>query len=364
MHSAMRRENMLYKNILGAVVVAGVMSSCVSKGNNTGIEYAPNMYVSEAYEAYTQEDEMKYNPYGMTMREPVKGTVARGQLDYIGYKEGYEASSDWNNPYPAYQSDIEGRIKSNYTTYCSHCHGNNGKNDGGVIKSGQYPPPPWDGYGADYVKELPDGKIWHTITYGKGNMGSHASVLTPKERWELVHYVRYLGDGDNFQFDPEPSKDAPIPGEQMGENSMNGGTNTLGLNPRLLGALDGYKLIDINAEDWNMLLSNMRSIKFEFARKKIKEESFGALDKVATFLQAHPDFKAVLGGHTAGDADNALKGELGLKRSQEVKEYLVSKGIAADRLKVKSMGSSDPIASNDSKEGRDTNRRVEIYIVE
>ena len=81
-----------------------------------------------------------------------------------------------------------------------------------MIKSGQYPPPPWDGYGADYVKELPDGKIWHTITYGKGNMGSHASVLTPKERWELVHYVRYLGDGDNFQFDPEPSEDAPIPG--------------------------------------------------------------------------------------------------------------------------------------------------------
>jgi hypothetical protein len=42
------------------------------------------------------------------------------------------------------------------------------------------------------LKNLPEGKIFHTLTYGKGTMGSHASQLTQEERWKLVFYVQKL----------------------------------------------------------------------------------------------------------------------------------------------------------------------------
>lgn len=181
--------------ILGASSLIG----CTAGGNDPGIEYAPNMYVSEAYEAYTQTEEMQYNPNGMTMRTPVKGTVAQGQMAYTMYEEGYEASASWTNPIPATEENVaEGQRL--YNIQCQHCHGKSGKNDGGVIKSGQYPPPPWDGYASATIKELPDGKAFHTITYGKGNMGAHGNVLTPDERWKVLHYVRKLSLGDAFVY--------------------------------------------------------------------------------------------------------------------------------------------------------------------
>lgn len=183
----------------GLFVVASALilsAGCYSGGNDPGIEYAPNMYVSEAYEAYTQTGEMKYNPLGMTMRTPVEGAVARGQMDYLGYPENYEASASWTNPLPASEANLaEGERL--YNINCQHCHGKTGKNDGGVIKSGQYPPPPWPGYEDNYIKTLPEGKIFHAITHGKNNMGSHASVLTPTERWMVTHYVRKLSMGSD-----------------------------------------------------------------------------------------------------------------------------------------------------------------------
>jgi len=53
--------------------------------------------------------------------------------------------------------------------------------------------PAWKGYSDAAVMNLADGKIYHTLTYGKNNMGSHASVLTPSDRWKLVKYVKFLG---------------------------------------------------------------------------------------------------------------------------------------------------------------------------
>jgi len=52
--------------------------------------------------------------------------------------------------------------------------------------------PAWKGYSDEYIKTLPEGKIYHTLTYGKNNMGSHASVLSPKDRWKVIKYVKFL----------------------------------------------------------------------------------------------------------------------------------------------------------------------------
>lgn len=170
------------------------VSSCTSRGNNPGWEYAPDMVYSKGYEAYNQGDSNQINPYGMNMREPVEGTIARGKLDYYyaldNTAAGYEAAATLN--YPPDFSDEKGRGKYLYGIYCSPCHGATGANDGEIFKPGRLGKPAWSGYTDEYIKNLPVGQIYHTLTYGKNNMGSHASVLNPMDRWRVVRYVKEL----------------------------------------------------------------------------------------------------------------------------------------------------------------------------
>jgi mono/diheme cytochrome c family protein len=99
---------------------------------------------------------------------------------------------------PAGLDDAECEGKRLYIMYCSPCHGVEGKNDGNVFKRASYlKPGAWgDGYQNDYIKNLADGQIYHTLVYGKNNMGSHASVLTPTQRWQVIAYVRQLSNGN------------------------------------------------------------------------------------------------------------------------------------------------------------------------
>jgi mono/diheme cytochrome c family protein len=128
------------------------------------------------------------------MREPVAGTVAVGKLDYKYNLEntgdGYEASANLTAPAEATLED--GRGQYMYNIYCTPCHGSTGNNDGEVFKKVTTLKPAWKGYSDEYIKTLPEGKIYHTLTYGKNNMGSHASVLSPKDRWKVIKYVKYL----------------------------------------------------------------------------------------------------------------------------------------------------------------------------
>ncbi len=326
--------------VIGVTALVG----CTAGGNNPGIEYAPNMYVSEAYEAYTQTEEMKYNPHGMTMRLPVPGAVAQGQMDFTAYAEGYEASDAWSNPIAATEANVaEG--KRLYDINCQHCHGKKGKNDGGVIKSGKYAPPPWDGYEADYIKELSDGKAFHTITYGKGNMGAHGNVLTPAERWKVVHYIRSLSLGDAFQYAPE-------------------GTESVDMVEAAPKTFDGFELVDLGP-DLEMINAAMSHVQFsDLKYKKFNDASAPHLDKVAKYMIDHPELNARVVGHIASKVKvPGLQGELSEVRANTVVKYLISKGISEDRLTADGKGSSMPIASNDTKEGKEKNRRVEIYFI-
>lgn len=171
------------------------LGSCVSRGNDPGWEYAPDMYYSKGYEPYNQADSFKTNPYGMSMREPVVGSVAIGKIDHLysmpNTGEGYEASAT-SVVAPAGIDQIDTRGKYMYDVYCTPCHGAEGNNDGEVFKKVSTLKPAWKGYTDEYIKTLPEGKIYHTLTYGKNNMGSHASVLKPVDRWRVVKYVKFL----------------------------------------------------------------------------------------------------------------------------------------------------------------------------
>jgi mono/diheme cytochrome c family protein len=183
------------------------MTSCWWKAgvNNPGIEYAPDMYYSKGYEPMSQFSDSnmyRFNPYNMSMRTPVKGTVAIGQLDYQyafdNTTEGYEAAGLYNhmNIDLTEQDQLEGvRL---FGIYCSPCHGEKGGNDGAVSKKQAVLKPAWANYWAPEIKDLPIGKIYHVITYGKNNMGSYAYALTPKERWSVATYVKRLSMTDSL----------------------------------------------------------------------------------------------------------------------------------------------------------------------
>ena len=186
-----------YLNTLSKLaIVAAVVSitSCKEEGGMAP-EYMPDMYRSPAVEPYVDYGELrgqysdaKYTDK-MTARQPVEGTIPRGFIPY-GYEntpEGYElAGQNLKNPI-AYSDDVVADGEELYGMMCVHCHGKTGQGDGTLVEREKFPPIPTKFAPA---LELAEGKMFHTITYGKGLMGSHASQLNQDERWKLVHFIR------------------------------------------------------------------------------------------------------------------------------------------------------------------------------
>lgn len=194
-------------NIILSFIALISLSSCGWKAgvNDTGIEYAPDMYYSKGYEPMTQysdTNKYRFNPYFMSMREPVKGTVAIGKLDYLyaydNTPDGYEAAGAGLSMKISLTEKDQLEGARLFGIYCSVCHGMMGGNDGPVSSKQSALKPSWANYQDKYIKELPIGKIYHVLTYGKNNMGSYAYALTPKERWSVATYVKRLSMMDSL----------------------------------------------------------------------------------------------------------------------------------------------------------------------
>lgn len=181
---------------LAATVLVGSLSSCYHSKKDPGYEYAPNMYHPIAYNPDQPNTQFKN---GQTAQTPVAGTEPVGykKYPYENNMEGYlKASAELVNPYAGDTVLAGTEGKRLYTNFCSHCHGATGKGDGAIIAAGKFPPPPSYSTGTSSrggaMKDLTDGKIYHTITYGLNLMGPHASQISPEERWKIVLYVHQL----------------------------------------------------------------------------------------------------------------------------------------------------------------------------
>ncbi|MFN8177431.1 MAG: OmpA family protein [bacterium] len=104
----------------------------------------------------------------------------------------------------------------------------------------------------------------------------------------------------------------------------------------------------------------LEGVNFEFNSATLTAASSEILDKVAASMVAWPDVKVEVGGHTDNIASADYNMKLSQRRADAVKAYLVSKGVAADRMESKGYGLTQPVASNDTAEGRAKNRRVEL----
>lgn len=192
-------RNFKMKGYFRAVLFAGasaIMASCTKDPQSPGYEYMPDMYRSVGYEAYGPN---KNFPDGANARKPVEGTIPYQKdksrlLDVFPYPypdtpEGYAAAANLKNPIP-YSDKVLAEGKAIYVNFCVHCHGPNGQGDGGAGKKQAVLIPP--AYNSDQLKNLPEGQIFHSITYGKNAMGAHQYQISKTDRWKLVHYVQSL----------------------------------------------------------------------------------------------------------------------------------------------------------------------------
>ncbi|MCB2055021.1 MAG: OmpA family protein [Geminicoccaceae bacterium] len=100
---------------------------------------------------------------------------------------------------------------------------------------------------------------------------------------------------------------------------------------------------------------------FAFDKAEIRPEFASELDEVAEIIKANPGKKLEIQGHTDSVGSETYNQGLSERRAKAAVEYLVSKGVRADRMTAKGYGESRPVASNDTDAGRALNRRVEIH---
>jgi mono/diheme cytochrome c family protein len=197
----MKRITFLTAIVFATIIVTVV--SCDSK-RQPGKVYMPDMAYSRAYETYAVHDSAKFTTdmadAGHKIyynSKPVSGTIKRGELfSYTVPNDSnglLNLSSLVKNPLPPLSKADSAEAGRLFNINCGVCHGLKGEANGpvaakiGGVKSIIAASP---GYS--------DGRIFHVMQYGQGNMGSYASQLDRKQRWMIVQYIRTL----------EPKKEA------------------------------------------------------------------------------------------------------------------------------------------------------------
>lgn len=207
------------------------LTGCQSDPNSPGLEYMPDMYRSPAVEAYVDYGQdpyyfddslVKAERNTQSARYAPDGTIPFAVTEdkamfnfpypYANTPDDYErAGAELHSPIPFTKENVD-KGKVIFMKFCQHCHGETGMGDGAVVTKAGYPTPP--AYSAG-LKDLPEGKIFHSITYGKNiAMGSHKGQLNQEERWLVVQYVKFLQRGGKMDAAPaatDSTAAAPAP---------------------------------------------------------------------------------------------------------------------------------------------------------
>ena len=108
----------------------------------------------------------------------------------------------------------------------------------------------------------------------------------------------------------------------------------------------------------------LHGVNFEFDEATLTRNATSLLDQVVFALEEAPQIRVGIGGHTDARGSDAYNQELSERRAQSVVGYLIGQGIAAERLEAVGYGEVAPVADNETDEGRERNRRVELRIIE
>lgn len=185
-------------SIITVLSAAAVIVSCSDVKRTPGHVYMPDMANSRAYETYADhsnlaEKGIHYN------NMPVAGTLARGEempfhlaKDANGDSTNYVASKMVKNPIDSMSAGDAEEAERLYMINCGICHGKKLDGNGPLYNEGKgpYPSAPKNLVGDAVVSVMPEGQMFYSVTYGKGQMGSYASQLDRKQRWMVIKYVK------------------------------------------------------------------------------------------------------------------------------------------------------------------------------
>ncbi|HLH06950.1 MAG TPA: OmpA family protein [Terriglobales bacterium] len=110
------------------------------------------------------------------------------------------------------------------------------------------------------------------------------------------------------------------------------------------------------------LISNMGDVLFQTGKFELKPEARERLAKVSGILLAYPTLKIAIEGHTDSVGTDDYNQRLSEQRAEAVRDYFVQQGVSADSVTAQGFGKTQPIAANDTPEGRQRNRRVELVL--
>lgn len=192
---------------LSTILLISVLSSCSDNGiRNPHNIYMPDMAYSRAYETYAYRDSSKFteneNERGGKIyynAKPANGTIARGEempfsltKDLVGDTANYIKSKEIKNPIDSLTASQFIETERLYLINCGICHGKKLDGNGPLYKGGDgpYAAKPATLVGDAKYESMPDGQMYYSIAYGKGQMGSYASQLSRKQRWEIITYIK------------------------------------------------------------------------------------------------------------------------------------------------------------------------------
>lgn len=175
----------LWLSLLLALMIALLAVSCSKTKSQPELEYMPDMARGPAIKA---QQVNSLDPAYTSLRAPVPGAISReyepypfATIDTIG------PARQLSNPLPRSMEVLQAG-KKHFNTYCIVCHGYKGDGKGYIVP--KFPAPP--SLLTEKIRDWEDGRIYHIITKGRGNMPSYAGQLEPEQRWAITHYVRVL----------------------------------------------------------------------------------------------------------------------------------------------------------------------------
>jgi cytochrome c553 len=213
------------KQILNSILLitlTGAVVSCGGPKREPGKTYMPDMAYSRAYESYPNLDPEVFTDVDSASggkiyydRKPVPGTVKRGQEGVYHGRNSIDTliikSDATNYVNPLSDSIMTPVLKTEsqrlYLIYCAICHGEKLDGNGPLYASGKLANQPAvltniEKFGRGAYS---DGRVFHSITYGKNTMGGYASQLNNKQRWMVVNYIRNKQDEANKKAPAAPA---------------------------------------------------------------------------------------------------------------------------------------------------------------
>ncbi len=214
----------------------------------------------------------------------------------------------------------------------------------GPIENGGCPDTDFDGI-FDYLDECPE-------------------VFGPKENngcpWPDTDMDGVLDKDDRCPNNPGPAENDGCPyADTDGDSILDKDDDC----PNVPGVPENNGCPVIEEEEQEILNTAFANLEFLSAKAVIRQNSYASLDELAALLVKKEDWKLKLEGHTDNvgtEKDNLI---LSKRRAEAVQKYLSDKGVEKSRIKVEFYGETQPIESNDTAEGRQKNRRVEMEIL-